>query len=427
MNNIAIFWFRRDLRTFDNTALNFALASGLKVLPVFIFDDEITNDLPKDDARISFIYNTLKSLDKEFKKVGSSIVIRKGNVVQVWQDLLKEYPIKKVFINKDYEPYAIKRDQAIQRLLNEKQIKLYAFKDQVIFEENEILKKDGTPYSVFTYYKNQWLLKLKNEFVYNKEQTNLSQLYQTKSCFPSINSLGFLQSTIKVKPFNLNYLDDYDKYRDYPEYDKTSYLSPYLRFGLLSIRALVQTALKTNAIFLSELIWREFFMHILFHYPNVVTQSFKPKYNNIQWRNNQEEFVKWCNGKTGYPLVDAGIQQLNKTGYMHNRVRMVTASFLCKHLLIDWRMGEAYFAKKLLDYDLATNNGNWQWVAGTGCDAAPYFRIFNPTEQLKKYDTNLNYVNKWVKDLNELSYPLPIVEHKFARERALNTYKKALR
>lgn len=426
-NGLAVFWFRRDLRTFDNTALNAALASGYKVLPIFIFDNEISNDLPKDDARISFIYNTLRNLEEEFKKVGASIVVRKGNVIQVWQDLLKEFPIKKVFINKDYEPYAIKRDLAVQNLLSTQQISLQLYKDQVIFEEKEILKKDGTPYKVYTHYKNKWLLKLRNEFVYNAKPANITACYQLVSSFPSLNNLGFQQSKIEVQPYNLNYLDNYDMYRDYPEQNKTSNISPYLRFGLVSIRKLVTFALKTNSVYLSELIWREFFMQILFHYPKVVTNSFKAKYDGIQWLNNKEEFRKWCVGKTGYPLVDAGMRQLNQTGYMHNRVRMVVASFLCKHLLIDWRWGEAYFATKLLDYDLAANNGNWQWVAGSGCDAAPYFRIFNPTQQLKKFDAKLNYSNKWVKDLNELTYPNPIVAHKFARERALETYKKALK
>jgi deoxyribodipyrimidine photo-lyase len=428
-DKISIFWFRRDLRLDDNTALYYALNSGNKVLPIFIFDEEIIASLPKNDARVSFIYETLFAIQQTIKNVGGSILIKKGEPLKIWEELYNEYKIDTVHLNKDYEPYAIKRDQEIIYFLKSKNIKILSYKDQVIFEENEVLKNDNKPYTVYTPYKNKWLKNF-NRKLHTRlfDSTNyMDNFVKTSIKFPSITSLGFEKSEIKVNPFNLNNLANYEEVRDYPALNRTSKLSPYLRFGLVSIRKVVQFALITNSTFLSELIWREFFMQVLFHFPKVVTQNFRPKYDVIPWRNNEEEFKKWSRGETGYPLVDAGIRELNKTGYMHNRVRMVVAGFLCKHLLIDWRWGEAYFAEKLLDYDLAANNGNWQWASGTGCDAAPYFRVFNPTEQLKKFDKDLHYVKKWVQDFDELTYPMPIVEHKFARERAIKTYKDSLK
>ena len=418
------FWFRRDLRLQDNVALYKATLEKEPVVPVFIFDKDILESLSKDDARVTFIYQTLKDVDASLKKNNSSLLVKVGKPMEVWSELVSEFNIDKVFFNKDYEPYAIARDLEITQFLRTKNINVFPYKDQVIFEESEIVKNDGLPYTVFTPYKNKWLLHFKD--VSLEDNNPLENFHAFNADFPTLKSIGFTESSIKVKPYNLEHLEAYDMVRDFPFIDKTSYVSPYLRFGLVSARKFVKIALKTNAIYLSELIWREFFMQILFHFPKAVTGNFKSKYDQIQWRNNEEEFQKWCKGETGYPIVDAGMRQLNKTGYMHNRVRMITAGFLCKHLLIDWRWGEAYFAEKLLDYDLSANNGNWQWAAGTGCDAAPYFRIFNPVEQIKKFDKELKYINTWVKDLNELTYPQPIVEHKFARERALSTYKKGL-
>lgn len=425
-NKVSIFWFRRDLRLEDNNGLHEALQSGNKVIPLFVFDEDILENLPKNDARVTFIYKTLQNLDEELKKHQSSLVVKKGKPLAIWKKLTEEFIIEAVYTNKDYEPYAIKRDKEVEDFLVSKGIIFNAFKDQVIFEENEVLKNDGTPYTVFTPYKNKWLQNFSEKKDTQEFTINFTNFYQFSFEFPSLASIGFKESTIKVKPYNLSSLDSYDEVRDFPSQDKTSYLSPYLRFGLVSTRKMIRFALKTNQTFLSELIWREFFMQILYHFPKVVTENFREKYNAVPWRNNEEEFKKWCEGKTGYPMVDAGMRELNETGYMHNRVRMITAGFLCKHLLIDWRWGEAYFAEKLLDYDLSANNGNWQWAAGTGCDAAPYFRVFNPAEQLKKFDKDLHYVRKWVKDFDELTYPQPMVEHKFARERAIDTYKKAL-
>jgi deoxyribodipyrimidine photo-lyase len=426
---INIFWFRRDLRLEDNTALIKALESGLPVLTVFIFDTNIIDELQPDDPRISFIHETLISINDELKKSGSSILIRKGDPEMIFNELILSHEINSVYINKDYEPYAIQRDNVIEALLWSKQIALKRFKDQVIFEEGEILKSDNKPYTIFTPYKRRWLKKLSDNLPLIPFSSSREDRYFLKysSPFPSFEDLGFRKSSLKVEPFDLSVIKDYDKYRDYPSADKTSYLGPHLRFGTISIRRIVMDALKENAVFLSELIWREFFMQILFNFPEVVTGNFKPKYNNIEWRNNEEEFERWCNGETGYPLVDAGMKQLNTTGYMHNRVRMIAAGFLCKHLLIDWRWGEAYFAQKLLDYELSSNNGNWQWAAGTGCDAAPYFRIFNPDTQLQKFDRNKEYVRKWVEEIDKPGYPKPIVDHDFARKRAILAYKSALK
>ena len=420
-----IFWFRRDLRLEDNIGLYKASLEKEPTIPLFIFDVNILDGLPKNDARLTFIYNTLFSINKELKKYNSSLLIKIGDPILIWKELTKEYPINKVFFNKDYEPYAIKRDSRIVSFLKSKNIDSLVFKDQVIFEESEIVKNDGLPYTVFTPYKNKWLKNFKNEFLTKKEI--LFNFYKHKATFPNIEAIGFVKSKIIVKPYTLSFISSYDQIRDYPFIDKTSYVSPFLRFGLISIRSLMKKIIDANQTYLSELIWREFFMQILFHFPKVVTGNFKRKYDQVVWRNDELEFQKWCVGETGYPIVDAGMRQLNETGYMHNRVRMITAGFLCKHLLIDWRWGEAYFAEKLLDYDLSANNGNWQWASGTGCDSAPYFRIFNPSEQVKKFDKSLEYINTWVKDLKELTYPVPIVEHRFARERALLAYKKALR
>ncbi|MDA9262155.1 DNA photolyase family protein [bacterium] len=421
----SIFWFRRDLRLEDNIGLFQALKQSTTVQPIFIFDESILNELPQDDARVSFIYDNLFLINKTLKANGSSLLILKGKPEDVWNQLVEKHNIESVFFNKDYEPYARKRDERVIQLLSKNNIKCSVFKDSVIHEENDILKKDGTPYTVYTPYKKKWL-----EHYTTKEvlpPISFDNFDQSNHQFPSLEKIGFKKSSIQVKDFKLSHLSSYGETRNFPELDSTSYLGPHLRFGTVSVRQVIaQSKNSRDEVFLSELIWREFFTQILFHFPKVVTHNFRSKYDGIKWRNNEQDFEKWCNGNTGYPMVDAGMRQLNETGYMHNRVRMVTASFLIKHLLIDWKWGEAYFAKKLLDFELASNNGNWQWSAGTGCDAAPYFRIFNPIEQLKKFDKNQVYIKQWIPELLSGNYTLPMVEHKMARLRALDTYKEGI-
>lgn len=426
---INIFWFRRDLRLDDNRALNEALKSPYPFLPLFIFDDEITDELSNDDPRITFIYKQLLAINKTLRTTGSSLLIKKGAPAKVWETLLQEYQINNVYCSADYEPYAIKRDDHISGLLKGKDAQLFLLKDQVIFEKNEVTKGDGNPYTVFTPYRKKWLelFKVNPEFgKYDNNSINIDGFLSCNFPFPTLKELGFSESKIVVPDYNLSVIKDYDKHRDIPSEDLTSHLSAHLRFGTVSIRKIVSLAGETNQIFLSELIWREFFMQILWHFPNVVSQSFRVQYDKVQWKNNEEEFQKWCNGTTGYAIVDAGMRQLNRTGFMHNRVRMITASFLTKHLLIDWRWGEAYFASKLLDFELSSNNGNWQWAAGTGCDAAPYFRVFNPDLQQKRFDPDMKYIKQWVEDFGTPSYPVKIVEHTFARNRAIETYRRAL-
>ena len=423
-DSIAIFWFRRDLRLEDNTALNAALLQHEKVLPIFIFDTNILDELDENDPRVSFIHSTLESMDKELLEVGSGISCFNGKVETVFKHLIEKYNVTDVFFNKDYEPYALSRDKSIQNMLYAQGISLHTFKDQVIFEELEITKDDNTPYTVFTPYKKKWLHHFNSSSCSSNSLFNPKNFYQSNTRFPSLSSIGFKPSLIKIPSFSLAVVDDYKKLRDFPSIRGTSQLSTHLRFGTVSIRNIIQN-LNLDSVFLSELIWREFFMQILYNFPRVVSSNFKEKYNQVQWRNNTSEFNAWIEGKTGYPIVDAGMRELNKTGLMHNRVRMITAGFLCKHLLIDWRWGEAYFASKLLDYDLSANNGNWQWAAGTGCDSAPYFRIFNPSAQQKKFDKEAIYTNKWNPGW-ELSSIAPIVDHAYARKRALETYKIGL-
>ncbi|MCK0189532.1 deoxyribodipyrimidine photo-lyase [Arenibacter sp. F20364] len=420
---ISIFWFRHDLRIEDNTALAEALDSDFPVLPIFIFDSLILNELPEDDARVSFIHQSILLIKESLKDHGSDILCLAGEPVTIWRELISKFNIAAVYTNKDYEPYAIGRDKKIAEMLAKKDILFFSFKDQVIYEENEIVKADKEPYTVFTPYKNKWLAKFKEENPIQLKTPKLNKLYKVNYPAMTLEDIGFKKSDIVVQDFDLTRLDLYGDHRDFPYEDATSHLSPHLRFGTIGIRQLIGQIDKKHAIFLSELIWREFFMQILFHFPHVITQNFRSKYDGIKWRNNREEFRLWCEGKTGYPMVDAGMRQLNKTGFMHNRVRMITAGFLCKHLLIDWRWGESYFAEKLLDYELSSNNGNWQWAAGTGCDAAPYFRIFNPLSQQKKFDKDFRYIRKWIPEFDSFEYPDPIVEHKFARERALEAYK----
>ena len=424
---VSFFWFRRDLRLEDNVGLFHALKSKYTVIPLFIFDDAILDILPYNDPRVGFIYENLSKINTQLLKIESALLVKKGKTLAVWELLLTEFDIKEVFFNKDYEPYAIKRDSAICELLETNNAIPFSFKDQVIFEEKEITKADGLPYTVYTPFKNKWLEKYKSMApVLEYDATDVfSNFHKCDFVFPSLEQIGFEKSPIKVKPHNLKFIANYQDIRDFPALDQTSYLSPHLRFGTVSIRKLVNWAFHKNDVFLSELIWREFFMQILFSFPKVVTQNFKTAYDGIKWRNNEADFQRWCSGTTGYPMVDAGMRQLNETGYMHNRVRMVAASFLCKHLLIQWQWGEAYFAEKLLDYDLSANVGNWQWAAGTGCDAAPYFRVFNPEIQQKKFDEKGIYIRKWIKEF-DLGYDQPMVEHDMARDRAIATYKSGI-
>jgi deoxyribodipyrimidine photo-lyase len=424
---VTIFWFRRDLRLDDNVGLFNALQSDFPVIALFIFDDAILENLPKNDARVGFIHESLEKIQLQLKETGSSLLIKKGRTKEVWQSLVSEFDVQQLHYNKDYEPYAIKRDLAICELLQSKNIKNFSHKDQVIFEESEITKADGLPYTIYTPFKNKWLEKFNTIKPIQNFDTSVlvSNFHKHHFDFPTLSEIGFEQSDIKAQPHNLSKISNYQETRDFPAMDSTSYLSPHLRFGTVSIRKLAVWAEQKNAVFLSELIWREFFMQILFHFPRVVSHNFKSAYDGIEWNNKEDDFKRWCSGTTGYPMVDAGMRQLNQTGYMHNRVRMVVASFLCKHLLINWQWGEAYFAEKLLDYDLSANVGNWQWAAGTGCDAAPYFRVFNPEIQLKKFDEKGIYIRKWIPEF-DLGYGQPMIEHSFARDRAIAAYKKGI-
>ena len=430
-DKINIFWFRRDLRLNDNNGLFNALKSGRKVQPIFIFDKEILDKLPKDDARVSFIHQEIENIHKQLEKIESTIDVYYGKPIDIFKSLSEKHEIDIVFTNHDYEPYSIKRDLEIKQFLETKNIHLKTFKDQVIFERNEIVKKDGTPYKVYTPYSKKWLetFHLRGIDTFPSEEIQQHFIKKKSEHFLTLQEIGFTKSPINVKSYKISteIIDDYEETRNFPSKDSTSKLGAHLRFGTVSVRKMAEKAAKSNNItFLKELIWREFFMQILWHFPSTTKDSFKPKYDRIIWRNNENEFNAWCKGETGYPLVDAGMRELNQTGFMHNRVRMLTGSFLCKHLLIDWRWGEAYFAEKLHDYEQSSNIGNWQWVAGSGVDAAPYFRIFNPTTQIQKFDKSLEYISKWVPEFQELTYTKPIVEHKFARERCLKIYKKAL-
>lgn len=422
---INIFWFRRDLSLYDNHGLFEALSSGLKVLPIFIFDTEILDELEKNDSRVSFIHKTLTQIDLQLKDHGTSLYVRRGKVEDVLRKLILEYEINTVYSNEDNEPYAINRDKVVTNLLEKNGIKHLQFKNQVIFAKDDILKKDRKPYTIFTPYKNAWLLKYNNgEFANHFASEKLIQNFVKCSFnYPKLSEIGFTEGNFKVKEFTPAAIKDYHNNRDIPFKDSGTYLGPHLRFGTISIRELFREYFMLNETFISELIWREFFMQILYHFPHSETNNFKTQYDSVQWNNIEVEFKKWCNGETGYPIVDAGMRQLNTTGYMHNRVRMITASFLCKHLLIDWRWGEAYFASKLLDYELSSNVGNWQWAASTGCDAVPYFRIFNPTTQQQKFDPNFDYVVQFIPDFDKNKPFEKIVQHDFARKRALKAYK----
>ena len=426
-----IFWFRRDLRLDDNHGLFKALCSDEKVIPIFIFDPKILTKLPENDARVGFIHKALSNINKQLNEVNSSLGIYHGNPLDIFKELIAKHPISEVYTNHDYEPYSIKRDKEVGLFLKQNNIHFKSYKDQVIFEKNEITKDDTKPYVVYTPYFNKWYSKFLDLKIYHFTSENkINHFHKNESLpFLTLSDIGFSPSEISVPEYCISdkIIDKYEEFRNFPSIDKTSKTGIYSRFGLISIRKLIVKANKCgNKTFLKELVWREFFMQILWHFPHTVDSSFKAKYEAIPWINDKDQFQRWCSGQTGYPIVDAGMRELNKTGFMHNRVRMLVASFLCKHLLIDWKWGERYFAEKLLDFELSSNIGNWQWASGSGVDAAPYFRIFNPTEQTKRFDKNLDYINKWVPDLNDLNYPSPMIDHKIARQRCLSTYKKAL-
>jgi deoxyribodipyrimidine photo-lyase len=431
MNKVNIFWFRRDLRLEDNAGLYHALKGPHPVLPLFIFDKDILDDLknPKD-RRVEFIHQALQGLKQQLEAFGSSLIVKYGKPNEAWRELLNEYEVAEVYTNHDYEPYARQRDGELEKLLSTKNIPFKTFKDQVIFDKEEVVKDDGKPFQIYTPYSRKWKAKLSDFYLksYPADKYFGNLLKTAPLSFPALKDIGFESSGLSfpLSAIENDLITNYHKTRDYPGVEGTSRMSVHLRFGTVSIRKLVRQAMSLNDIYLNELIWREFYQCILWHYPHVVGKAFKPQYDRIQWRNNEQEFQRWCQGNTGVPIVDAGMRELNATGFMHNRVRMITASYLVKHLLIDWRWGEAYFAEKLLDYDLASNNGGWQWVAGTGVDAAPYFRIFNPDTQAKKFDGQLKYIRKWVPELDSLDYPQPMVDHKPARERTLKAYKTVL-
>lgn len=431
MEKFTIFWFRRDLRINDNKGFFEALNGKNKVIPIFIYDSKIIDKLHKDDHRLTFIQNALGGINNAMKRNRCTLGIYRGSPEAVFEKIIREFPIEKVIANRDYEPYAMERDEAIKQLLKAQEIDFITYKDQVIFERNEVVKDDGTPYKVYTPYSRKWQAKYQAEGLEHFPSEDLLDNIYNENPLPQtdLKEMGMQSSSLNpvAYKFDDELIDQYEATRNFPSIDKTSRLGVHLRFGTQSIRKLIsKSASRENQTFVKELIWREFFMQILWHFPHTVNQCFKKQYDRIEYRNNEEEFEKWCQGKTGYPLVDAGMRQLNRTGFMHNRVRMLTASFLCKHLLIDWRWGEAYFAEKLFDYEMSSNIGNWQWSSGCGVDAAPYFRIFNPHEQIKKFDKSLEYIKTWVEDLEQPTYPEPIVEHKFARERCLKMYKLAL-
>ena len=427
---MVIFWFRRDLRLDDNHALFKALKSGYDVLPIFIFDSNITNKLNQNDHRLNYINNVLDGLNKRLSENKKKIYIYKGNPIEIISKLIIKLKIKEIYLNKDYEPYARDRDNKIEKLCVANNVSYNSFKDHVIFEEDQIVKKDGTPYVVYTPYSRKWIEKFQsNQLDSYPSELNLDGFVDSDKIREVNYLMDFEKNIISPKAYNLDkdLIDKYEETRNFPALDSTSRIGVNLRFGTVSTRKIVKTSSeRSNNTFLKELIWREFFIQILWHFPHTTEKSFKDKYERIEWRNDMDDFKLWCDGKTGYPIVDAGMNQLNKTGFMHNRLRMVVGSFLCKHLLIDWRLGEKYFADKLFDYEQASNVGNWQWVAGCGVDAAPYFRIFNPEEQQKKFDKELQFIKKWIPNFDKDNYINKIVDHKFARERCLNTYKEAL-
>ncbi len=430
---INIFWFRRDLRLEDNCGLSKALQGSYPVVPLFVFDRNILDSCAEDDGRVSFIHEQINHMKSQLKSWGGDMHVHYGTPEKAIEELRQNFEVQHLICNRDYEPYASARDKEIQAYCTKLNIGFHQFKDQVIFEQDEIVKDDGKPYVVYTPYSRKWLAALEHIEplpTYNVEDYKQNLAGQEQGDMPTLQTMGFQKSDHKVLPYDYSPIlaQNYQSQRNFPGLTKaTSKLSPHLRFGTVSVRQIVKALRPIEDItLLKELIWREFFMQILWHFPHTVTRSFKPQYDRIQWRNDPKDFEAWKNGQTGYPLVDAGMRELNKTGYMHNRVRMLVASFLCKHLLIDWRWGEAYFAEKLLDYECSSNIGNWQWAAGSGVDAAPYFRIFNPITQVDKFDKQKTYIKKWVPEFDGPRYVMPIVDHKMARTRCLDTYKAAL-
>ena len=428
---ISVFWFRRDLRLHDNAGLYQALSGNYPVLPIFIFDTDILDLLEdKKDKRVDFIHRALTAMQDQLLNLGSSLTIFHGKAQEAIKQLCEQYEVKEIYCNHDYEPAAIARDKQISDFAQSKGIQFKSFKDQVVLEYTEVLKEDGSPYTVFTPYMKRYKATLNAQHLTSFPTENFfpNFLKQSPLSLPTLAQLGFKPclTSFPSTHLELQKIKAYAETRDIPALDATSKMSVHLRFGTVSVRALMRLAMQNSEKWWNELIWREFYMMILAHFPQVIEGAFKPAYNAIPWRNNEQEFEAWCQGNTGYPIVDAGMRELNETGFMHNRVRMIVASFLTKHLLIDWKWGEAYFAKKLLDFELSSNNGGWQWAASSGCDAAPYFRIFNPYEQTRKFDTQLIYIRKWVPEFESFHYPRPIVEHQFARERVLKTYKNAL-
>jgi deoxyribodipyrimidine photo-lyase len=430
---VSLFWFRRDLRLEDNAGLWKALNSGVPVVPIFIFDPNILSKLEdKHDARVSFLHERLRELKAQLEDLGSDLLVFYDKPLNVFEALCSQYEVIDLFFNRDYEPYARERDKAVYEYLETINVSCVGAKDHVIFEKNEVVKANGTPYLVYSPYAKAWKKHCTSDhFKAYPTQTYFNSFFQTdtKSSFITLDAMGFESTSITAPSPRISndIISNYDRTRNFPGLKRgTTRLGIHLRFGTISIRALARASEGTNETFLNELIWRDFFQMALYNFPESRTKAIKPKYDLIPWSNNEDHFKAWCKGKTGYPIVDAGMRELNATGFMHNRVRMIVASFLTKHLLIDWRWGEAYFAAKLLDFDLASNIGGWQWASGSGLDAAPYFRVFNPTSQMEKFDKDLSYVNKWVPELNTHLYPEPIVEHKWARERCLATYKEAL-
>lgn len=430
---VNIFWFRRDLRLEDNTGLHHALQSGLPIIPIFIFDRAILDQLDnKADRRVEFIMSAIEEMQMQLIAVGSGIKVYYDTAIHSWENIINEFSIHTVYTNHDYEPYAIERDQEVEAILMRKGIGFKTYKDQVIFEKKEIVKDDGKPYTVFTPYSRKWKAALTATHTKGfPTQPYYGNFLKTEAWpIPTLSQIGFVEQgkTFPSSELQEAIVKKYTEQRNFPAIEGTSKMGIHLRFGTVSIRQLLRKALTLNETFVNELIWRDFYHMILWNFPQVGKgKAFKAEYDLIDWRNNEKEFEAWCNGVTGYPIVDAGMRELNETGYMHNRVRMIVASFLTKHLLIDWRWGEAYFAQKLLDFDLAANNGGWQWAAGSGCDAAPYFRIFNPYLQTQKFDPSLEYIRKWIPELEEFHYPKPIVDHDFARKRCLEVFGKALK
>ena len=424
----SLFWHRRDLRLEDNAGLFKALQSSDSVLPVFVFDQNILEQLERCDARVSFIHEEIVKIKKRYQEEGSDLLVYYGDPTEVIPKIALKFSCTHVFTNRDYEPYAVARDKEVHKNLKTINIEFIGSKDHVIFEKNEVVKDNGTPYLVFTPYSKKWKTvfsqKYHRLFDSIKELSKLHQLKDHQKLI-DLNEMGF-QSTKTNYPNKKVATNILKSYRNFPDKEGTSRMGIHLRFGTVSVRHLVNQALPLSETYLNELIWRDFYQMLIYHFPHSANNSFRKEYDLIEWEKDMDAFEQWCNGLTGYPIVDAGMRELNQTGHMHNRVRMIVASFLTKHLLLDWRLGETYFASKLLDYELASNVGGWQWAAGCGCDAAPYFRIFNPTTQQQKFDKDFEYIRKWVPEFDSKTYPSPIIDHKFARERALNRYKIGL-